>query len=282
MNRGNRIKLLFLLPAVIWVLCFTIFPLIYGVRLSFYNVQAAGPDEYVGVEKYGHFFSDEDALKSLAVTVVFVACGVGVQMAAGMALALLFTRRMPLRGLLRTLLTTPLFVTPMAAGLLFITIFNQERGLVTGLLQAKLPWQSQSHWALASVILVDIWQWTPFCFLIFLAALQGIPEDFYEAAKLETKNPWTVFRHITLPIVTPMVILVFLLRITEAFKVFDIPYTLTAGGPGAATRVLTMYAYQTGMRHRNYGYASSISVLLFALVMGLILVLFKRIRQAYQ
>lgn len=282
MNRGNRIKLLFLLPAVVWVLCFTLFPLIYGVRLSFYNVKEAGADEYVGLGNYRDFFSDADAVTSLTVTLTFVGCGVAAQMVLGMALALLLHCRMPLRGMLRTLLTTPLFVTPIAAGLLFITIFNEERGLANALLQAKLPWQSQSHWALASVIVVDIWQWTPFCFLIFLAALQGIPDDFYEAARLETKNPWTVFRHITLPILKPTIILVFLLRITEAFKVFDIPYTMTKGGPGTATTVLTLHAYLAGMGHRHYGYMAAVSVILFVLVMAMILILFRRIRQAYQ
>jgi multiple sugar transport system permease protein len=183
---------------------------------------------------------------------------------------------------MRTLLTAPLFVTPMAAGLLFITIFQEQDGLVNRLLHLRVPWFSDPHWALAAVILVDIWQWTPFCFLIFLAALQGVPEDYYEAARLETRSPWRIFRHITLPILKPTIVLVLLLRITDAFKVFDIPYTLTNGGPGWDTQVLTMYAYRQGMNFRNYGYAASISFILFLLVTGLILVLFKRLRQAYR
>jgi multiple sugar transport system permease protein len=129
---------------------------------------------------------------------------------------------------------------------------------------------------------VDIWQWTPFCFLIFLAALQGIPEDYYEAARLETKSGWTLFRRITLPILMPTVILVLLLRVTEAFKVLDIPYTLTDGGPGTATQVLSLYAYFVGLRDRNFGYASCVSVVMLLLVTGMILVLFRRMRQVYQ
>lgn len=282
MHRDRRIKLLFLLPAVVWVLCFTLFPLIYGVRLSLYNVKMDGPDEFVGLANYGHFFSDARALESLAVTLGFVACGVAAQMVLGMALALLFSRPMPLRGVLRTLLTAPLFATPMAAGLLFITIFYEEGGLINGLLGARIPWLSHPYWAVASVVVVDIWQWTPFCFLIFLAALQGVPESFYEAARLETASAWVIFRHVTLPVLKPTVVLVLLLRITEAFKVFDIPFTLTAGGPGTATQVLTLYAYRVGMRFFNYGYSASISIVLFVLVMILILTLFGRVRQAYR
>lgn len=284
MHRDSRIKLVFLLPAVVWVLAFTVFPLLYGLRTSLYNVKPAGPDEFVGLGNYARFFarSNDEAWGSLKVTLLFVGCGVTAQMALGMALALLFTRPLPLRGVMRTLLTAPLFATPMAAGLLFITIFYEEGGLVNGLLGLKAPWLSNPHWALASVVIVDIWQWTPFCFLIFLAALQGIPEDFYEAARLETRSAWRVFRHITLPLLKPTIVLVLLLRITDAFKVFDIPFTLTAGGPGTATQVLTMYAHRQGMRFFNYGYAASIAIILFLLVMGIILTLFKRLREEYR
>ena len=281
MHRDRRIKLLFLLPAVAWVLCFTVFPLLYGLRLSFYNVKIGAPDEFVGLANYRHFFQDQRALSSLAITLIFVFCGVVVQMILGMALALLFNRPLPARATLRTVMTAPLFATPIAAGFLFVTIFYEEGGLVNGLLHLKVPWLSHPHWALASIVLVDIWQWTPFCFLIFLASLQGIPKDYYEAAMLETRSGWAVLRHITLPVLAPTIVLVLLLRITEAFKVFDIPFTLTTGGPGTATQVLTMFAYRHGMRFFNFGYSSAISIVLFLLVMGLIMLLFRRIRRAY-
>ena len=274
-------KLLLLLPAVVWVLCFTLFPFLYGLRLSLYNVKVGAPDEFIGLANYTQFFRDSRALHSAGITLVFVAVGVTVQMVLGLLLALLFNRPMPLRGLLRTVVTMPLFATPIAVGFLFVTIFYEEGGLINGLLHVKIPWLSHPTWALASVILVDVWQWTPFCFLIFLAALQGIPEGFYEVARLETGNPWTVFRAVTFPVLQPTIILVLLLRVTEAFKVFDIPFTLTTGGPGVATQVLTMFAYRTGMRFLNFGYASSIAVLLFVLVMSIIMLLFRRVRQAY-
>lgn len=282
MHKDNRIKLLFLLPAVLWVLCLTIFPLIYSVRLSLFKVNIGSPDEFVRFGNYVHLFQDERARSSALITLIFVCCGVTVQMTLGMSLALLFNRPLPLRSVLRTVMTMPLFATPIAVGFLFFTIFYEEGGLINGLLHLNIPWLSHPHWALASIIIVDIWQWTPFCFLIFLAALQGIPPDYHEAAMLETNNGWTVFRFITLPVLQPTIILVLLLRITEAFKVFDIPFTLTTGGPGTATQVLTMYAYRVGMRFFRYGYSSAISVLLFILVMVAIMTLFKRIRQTYQ
>ena len=282
MLRNNRIKLMFLLPAALWVLGLTIFPLIYGVRLSLFNVKIGGQDQFVGLGNYIYFFKDYHAINSVVITLIFVFAGVAVQLVLGMSLALLFNRPMPLRGTLRTVMTMPLFATPIAVGFLFFTIFYEEGGLINGLIGLKIPWLSNPYWALASIIVVDIWQWTPFCFLIFLAALQGIPEDFYEAASLETKNIWRVFRYITFPVLQPTIILVLLLRLTEAFKVFDIPFTLTTGGPGAATQVLTMFAYRVGMRFFNFGYSSAISILIFIVIMIIIMTLFRRIRQTYQ
>ncbi len=282
MRRGTRTKLIFILPAVLWVLCFTLFPLVYSVRLSFYDARVGEPEKFVGLTNYATFLQDAQARHSLGITLAFVACGVTAQVVLGMALALLFNRPLPMRGVLRTLLTAPLFATPIAVGLLFRTIFHGEGGLINGLLGMKIPWLSSPRLALVSVLLVDIWQWTPFCFLIFLAALQGIPEDYYEAARLETKSGWTLFRTITLPILKPTVALVVVLRITEAFKVLDIPYTLTDGGPGTSTQVLSLYAYFVGLKDRNFGYASCVSVVMLILVTGMILVLFKRMRQVYQ
>lgn len=282
MHRDNRIKLMFLLPAALWVLGFTIFPLLYGVRLSLFNVKIGSPDEFIGMGNYLHFFKDRYARNSVMVTLIFVVSGVTVEMVLGMLFALLFNRKMPLRSLLRTIMTMPLFATPIAVGFLFFTIFYEEGGLINGLFHLKIPWLSTPYWALGSIIIVDIWQWTPFCFLIFLAALQGIPNDYYEAAQLETKNTWSIFRYVTLPIIQPTIILVLLLRITESFKVFDIPFTLTTGGPGVATQVLTMYAYRVGMRFFNFGYSSAISFILFIIIMAIIMTLFKRIRQTYQ
>jgi multiple sugar transport system permease protein len=282
MHQDNRIKFMFLLPAALWVLGFTIFPLFYSLRLTFFNVKIGSPDEFIGFGNFLHAFKDPYAYNSALITIIFVLSAVTVEMILGMVFALLYNRPMPLRGVLRTIMTMPLFATPIAIGFLFFTIFYEEGGLVNGLLHLKVPWLSNPHWALVSVTLVDIWQWTPFCFLVFLAALQGIPDDYYDAASLETKSSFKIFRYVVLPIIQPTIIIVLLLRITEAFKVFDIPYTLTTGGPGTATQVLTMFAYRVGFRFFNFGYSSAISFLLFILVMIIIMTLFKRMRQTYQ
>jgi len=283
LHRHSRIKYLLLLPAVIWVLCFTLFPFLYGVYLSFVQMNFGKPDTFVWFENYKRVFTPgEPGAQSAWITFIFVVVGVLTQMTFGLALAMLLNRKMPFRGTFRALLTMPLFATPIALGLLFRTIFYEEGGPINSLFGVKVPWLSDPHWALASIIIVDIWQWTPFCFLIFLAGLQSIPDDYYEAAMLETRNRWAVFRHITLPMLQPTIMLVLLLRVTEAFKVFDIPYTLTSGGPGTSTQVLSMHAYVSAVLYRDVGYATAISVVMFVVIMIILSLSFKRIRQVYR
>ena len=281
MRRAAKVKWFFILPAALWVLAFTIFPFFYGLYLSLFNVQFGVEDQFIGLGNYSRALEDPRAHNSITVTLIFVFVGVSIQLVLGMLVALLVNRPMPLRSMLRALITLPLFATPIAVGFLFFTIFYEEGGLINGLIGVKIPWLSTSHFALLSVIIVDTWQWTPFCFLIFLAALQGIPEEYYEAAALETTNNWKTFWHITFPFLQPTFILVILLRVTEAVKVFDIPYTLTTGGPGVATQVLSMFSYRAGMRFFDFGYSSAISFMVFIIVMIMIFSFFGRIRQSY-
>lgn len=282
MHSNNRLKYLFLLPAVLWLLGFTIYPLLYSLRLSFYNVRIGQEDIFVGFSNFVRAFNDPQAINAARVTLVFVFGGVAIQLILGMLFALLFNRRLPARNAMRTIMTLPLFATPIAVGFLFFTIFNEEGGLINGLFNANIPWLSNSRWALASVMIVDTWQWTPFVFIVVLAALQGIPKEYYEAARLESSNPLTLFRTITFPILQPTLVLVTVLRLAEAFKVLDIPFTLTQGGPGASTQVFTMFTFRAARRFFDFGYASALSYMLLIIVMIIIVSFFRRIRQVYQ
>lgn len=281
MRWNNRLKYFFLLPAVLWVLAFTVYPLLYSLRLSFFNVRIGQEDIFIGLTNFARAFSDANALNSARVTLIFVVGGVFMQLTLGLLFAMLFSRPLPARSVLRTVMTLPLFATPIAVGFLFFTIFYEEGGLVNSLIGIKVPWLSDPDWALVSVMLVDTWQWTPFVFIVLLAAIQGIPEEYYEAARLETARGWDLFRHITLPVLQPTIILVLVLRVAEAFKVFDIPFTLTTGGPGAATQVFSMFIYRTGRRFFDFGYASALAYLLLIVVLVLVMFFFRRIRQVY-
>jgi multiple sugar transport system permease protein len=207
-------------------------------------------------------------------------------MLLGFALALLLNREIRGRNVLRAIMILPLFATPVALGYLGITMFYEENGPINALLVAigvgKIPWISNPFWAKVAIIIVDVWQWTPFVFLVSLAGLQGLPQDLYEAAEVDGGNSWQLFRRITLPLIAPTLWLILLLRLVDAFKVFDIPMSLTLGGPGRATEVYSMYTYRTGMRFFDHGYAAAQGFLLLVIVSIIVSLLFGRIRGLYE
>ncbi|RME44011.1 MAG: sugar ABC transporter permease [Chloroflexi bacterium] len=287
MYEKSRTKYLFVVPGIVWVFVFTIFPLLYSLRLAFSRSRLGQPVTWAGLKNFQRAFSDYRFWDTLEVTLLFVFASVFLTVLLGLLLALLFNR--PIRGqrVFRSLFTVPLFTAPVALGYLGLTIFHEEVGAVNTVLRAmgmtNLPrWFSDVWLARFAVILVDVWQWTPFCFLVILAALQGLPEEIYEAAYLDTSSSWDIFRSITLPLIAPVLLTVIILRFVEAFKILDIPFSLTNGGPGAATQTLSFYIYLTGLRNFNQGYASALAYILLIMVLIVSFFFFKRLRQNYQ
>ena len=282
---GKDVKFLFLLPASVWVLLFTVFPFLYGVRTSFYKVQIGRVDKFVWFKNFTRFFTDYKVHNAVKLTLIFIAITVVVEVVLGLLIALLFNQKF--RGLktYRTIMLMPLFATPVAIGFLALTIFYEEGGPINGILIPlgyKIPWLSDPIWAMVSIILVDIWQWTPFCFLVLLAGLQSLPEEIYQAASLDYKPGWQLFRRITLPMLQPVLIIVFLLRLIEACKIFDVPARLTRGGPGTATMVYSLFTYLTGMKYFDLGYASVQGFALLIVMMIIVTFFFKRMREIYE
>lgn len=314
MRWNNRVKFLFLLPAALWVLVFTVFPLGYSLYASFIKVEsrmevrqervpvmdakgqpvllASGKvrmktivhrkhvttTEFIGGFNYRRMFSDPQLWTAVKVTAIFVLGAVPAEMAFGLLLAFLFNQPLLARPVLRSVMILPLFATPLAVGYIFFTILYEEGGPLGFL---GIPFLSNPDWALASVILVDIWQWTPFCFLVFLAALQGISDELIEAARLDTASNWQLLRSVILPMLTPTVVIILFLRLAEALKLFDIPYALTGGGPGIATQSYTFLAFRTGLRYFDLGYASAMAYGLLIFVMIIVTFFFKRLRETY-
>ncbi len=307
-------RFLFLLPAVVWVLAFTVFPLAYSLGISFAKVEnrmevtrekvPMVDDEgnpvlntrgeprtrtvtqrenitewsFEGFTNFGRIFRDRQAISAVRVTTIFVLVAVTVQLVLGMGLAVLFNRKLPARGLLRSVMILPIFATPIAVGYLFFTIFYEEGGPLSF---TGIPWLSNPDWALVSVILVDVWQWTPFAFLVFMAALQGVDEDLLDAARLETESEGQIFVHVILPLLQPVIIIVLLLRLAEALKLFDIPFALTGGGPGIATQSFSFLAFRTGLRYFDVGYASAMAYCMLIVVMIIVTMFFNRLRRIY-
>ncbi len=314
MRWTSRVRFVFLLPAALWVLAFTVFPLGYSLYMSFFRtesrveierervpvVDAEGNrvllesgkprmrtivhrkrvtmSEFVGGANFARLLRDPQVGTAVWVTALFVLGAVPTEMALGLLIAFLFNQKLWGRSVLRSVMILPIFATPLAVGYLFFTIFYEEGGPLGFL---GIPFLSNPDWALISVIIVDVWQWTPFCFLVFLAALQGISDELIEAATLDTSSNWDLLKSVILPMIQPTIVIVLLLRLAEALKLFDIPFALTGGGPGIATQSYSFLAFRTGLRYFDVGYAGAMAYGLLIVVMIFVTFFFRRLRQVY-
>jgi multiple sugar transport system permease protein len=314
MRWTGNIRLLLLLPAVIWVLAFTVFPLGYSLYLAFYkieqkfevkrekvpmlddqgkpvldeqgqprtknvvNKQQVNIATFIGIDNFKRMFGDPQVKEAVRVTATFVLVAVPLELALGFLLAVLFNQHIFGRPVLRTMMILPIFATPLAIGYSFFTIFYEVGG---PLAWTHIPFLSNPTGALFSVILVDVWQWTPFCFLVFLAALQGIPDELYEAARVDGANFRDLLTDVMLPALKPTIVIVLLLRFAESLKLFDIPFALTGGGPGVATQPFSLLAFRTGLRFFDLGYASAMAYALLIVAMIVITLFFRRLRETY-
>lgn len=285
MRVSKLTKFLILLPALALVLFIAIYPLINTVRYTFLNYRLGRGSVFIGFENIISFFTDDRVLESVIATFVIMGIAIPSEIFLGLLLAVLVDK--PIRGMkfFRTIFSFPFFATPAAVAFLSVTIFYEQGGPVNSLLSFlgldPIRWLSSPDWARVSVALVDIWQWTPFCFLIFLAGLQSIPQDLYEAAWLETKSKWQVFWKITFPLITPVFAVVLILRLMEAMKIFDVPAVMTKGGPGNATEVFPMLIYRTGLKYFNLGYASAMGFILLIVEIPLLMWIIKRLRAIF-
>lgn len=281
----GRIRYLFVAPAIIWLLTFTIFPLLYSLYLSFHGSRFLRVTGFVGLDNYYLVLTNYRFWTSFFITLLFVVVGVVMTVLLGLALALLFNHQMRGVQLFRTLSTIPLFIAPVALGYLSMMTFYEEGGPINNFLMTlgmqKIPWLSNPWWAKVAVMLTDTWQWTPFAFLVLLAALQAVPDELYEVAALDTVKSWRVFIHVTLPMIRSALGTVILLRMVEPFKMFDLPFTLTNGGPGLATRTLTFNVYTTGLRDQNLGEATATAFLLLIIMLIICIFFFRNYRNYY-
>jgi len=282
----SRMKYFFVLPGILWVLTFTIFPLLYSLRLSFFRARLGRPEKFIGLQNYVDAFKDYRFWDAMEVTLIFVIASTTITVLGGLGLALLFNREMRGQRVFRSLFTMPIFTSAIAVGYLGLTIFHEQVGAVNTVLIAlgmtnPPAWFSNVWLARLAVILVDTWQWTPFCFLVLLAGLQALPEEVYEAGRLDTSSEWDIFRFITLPLIAPILLTVTMLRLVETFKMLDIPFSLTSGGPGAATQTYSFFVYLVGLRNFNQGYASALAYILLVIMMVITIFFFNRMRKGY-
>lgn len=268
MLRRHLPLIILMSPAVLVLSVLALYPVARVVIDSFYEVDyASGHRTLVGLANYRAVAADAEFGASFLNTLQFTIVASIAEVLLGLGLALLFARAFPGRKIALPLAILPMMLSTLVCSAIWRNWLNYSGFLNTLLAVLGLPavpWLSDRQLALWSLILVDVWQWTPMAFLVILAGLQSIPRELTEAARTDGAREWQCLRYITLPLIAPHIMLALLLRSIDTFKLFDKVYALTGGGPGNATQTLSTYIYDTGFRFFNVGPASAAAVLMLA------------------
>jgi multiple sugar transport system permease protein len=256
------------------------YPLGYSLWLSLedFEITQRNDVSFVGLEQYARLLGNDDYLTAMRNTFVFVTVAVSLELILGLALALALRRQRFVRNLTRSLLLTPMFVTPIAVGLMFRFLLNDQLGAIPRLLDAlgiSIPFFGPDL-ALFSLALIDVWQWTPFMLLLLLAGLESLPEQPFEAARVDGASSWMTFARVTLPLLRPVIVVAVLIRSLDALKVFEYVFAITQGGPGTATETIQYHIYRVGFQFYRLSEAAAMSWTLVAVVLAIIVVLFWR------
>ncbi|MCS7240678.1 MAG: sugar ABC transporter permease [Candidatus Bipolaricaulota bacterium] len=270
----RRIHLWLLLPAGFLFLFLTVFPLAYNAYISLHHFHFVRRVFYfTGGRNYLRLFQDGLFLAAIGNTLRFVALATATEVLLGTGLALLFNVRLRGRRILLPLAVLPMMLPTMVVCAVWVMLYDYEFGFLNQMVRSlggtPVPWLSHPGIAMEAIVLVDLWQWTPFVLLLILAGLQSIPDYLYEAAQLDGASGFQMFRHITLPLLSFQIKLAVLLRLIDTFRVFDKVYAMTGGGPGYATETISLYIYREGFRYFHLGYAGAASLVMVFLVLGL-------------
>ncbi|WP_368911653.1 carbohydrate ABC transporter permease [Taklimakanibacter deserti] len=271
------------LPLVLLLGIFVLYPLGFSFYLSLTNYKLTSRNlSFFGFEQYNRVLTDGDFTDSLKITLTFVVAAVVIELVLGLALALALQRQRIARNVTRALLFTPMFIAPVAVGLVFRFLLNQQLGLIPNAI-AKLGIHIDffsPNYALASMVLIDVWQWTPFMVLLFLSALESLPKAPFEAARVDGASAWLTFRTLTLPMLMPVIGIATVIRVLEASKLFEYVFVITNGGPGGSTESLQFIMYQTGVRFFRLAEASAMAFVFLAVLALPIIWMLRQVRKA--
>ncbi len=271
-NEGAYLTLL--LPLLVFVVAIAIYPLLFSLGISLFKYRLTDPNQlqtFVGLDNYVRAFRDPIVLTAIRVTLIFVVGTVALELVLGLGLALMLSAELRATRIVRAFLLVPMALPPLVVGLVWRSLYNADFGVIPYYLKqmgvdvGRGP-LSELSTAMAAVILIDIWQWTGLLMIIFLAGLKSLPVEPYEAAYADGATRWDRFRYITLPLLRPTLLVALLLRTMQSFKVFDIIYATTGGGPGSATTVLNFHIYTVGMTFFDMGYAAALANILLVII----------------
>jgi multiple sugar transport system permease protein len=251
-------------PCILYLFAFSIYPLIYSLRLSFTDLTAAtGTGSFVGLANYRALLVDPLFWNAAMNSAIMVTAAVAVQVVLGVALALFFDLDLKGAWIVRGILLLPMLITPIVVGVMWRALLNPDWGMVDWSIRAiglePPDWLGSVGMAMVTLILVDCWQWTPFVFIIVFARLQALPRDMFEAADVDGAGPIVKFRRVTLPMLMPAIVFAAVFRAVDAFRSFDLIYGLSYGGPARGTTTLAFFSFQNGFQFQNYGYAAAVA-----------------------
>jgi multiple sugar transport system permease protein len=283
--RGRRLTAWFMaLPGVTYILVIVIFPLLYAIWISFLNWNIQSPARsFIFLQNYGTVLTTPRVWGALGNTTYIVIVAVAVEFILGIGLALLLAERFPGRAIVLSVIMIPLMMAPIVVGQTWRMLWDTRFGAVNHFLSiisgqsVQLVWLSNPKLAFPAIIITDIWQWTPFIFLITLAGLLAVNVELYEAAAIDGAASWQMFWRITLPVIRPVLLVALLFRLIDALKIFDIIFILTNGGPGYSTETVPFYLFQQGFTYGRFGYTAAASFLFLILVVVITTVLIRRI-----
>lgn len=280
-RRGEaRLAWSFVLPALAVIVLVAVFPLAWTAWESLHLHDLRMPwigKPFVGLQNYAEVVSDPRFWAAMGHTLFFTVASVGLELVLGLVLALAMNRTFRGRGLMRAAVLVPWAIPTVVAALLWRFMFDAQAGIANavlmdvGLMEEPFVWFVHSVAAWVPVVLGDVWKMTPFVALLLLAGLQNIDGSLYEAAEIDGAGPWDKFRHVTLPLLKPAILVTLVFRTLDAFRVFDLIYVLTGGGPGTATEPIALYTFNALLQHLRFGYGSALSVIVFLVTFALAL-----------
>ena len=310
--RDYQLKMLFIMPTLILLVVMNIFPLFWSLILSFSKYSAIGSrsPKFVGTGNYSRIFTQPSTWSYFTTTAYFIVLAVAAQFIIGFGLALLLNREFKGKGAVTTLMLIPMMLSPVVVGLFWRFILDSSWGLLNYLLSLgpailhrstaalhfpdgivswfrdmtadarSVVWLTKPRMALLSLVIIDTWMWSPFMMLLSLAGLSAVPKYLYEAAAIDRASTWFKFRHITLPLVAPLLLIALLFRTMDAFKLFDLVYIATAGGPGSATETVSMNLYRRAFQEYRTGESCALAYTLLIVIIALSNIYIKYLNKA--
>jgi len=282
----RKLRILMLAPAMIILLSLTIFPSIYMFWAAVHKI-SPNPDipwEFVGPGNFLRLLTDSQFHIGLLNTTIFTVSAVTIEFLLGLGLALLLDKYIRRLNFLKTILMIPMMLPPIAVAITWKLIYEPQFGVLNEIMfRLGLPlqaWAGDADLAMFSIVVADVWQWTPFMFLLMLAGLSSLPQEPYEAAAIDGASAWRQFWDLTLPFLKPVIAIALLLRAMDALRLFDLVFILTGGGPADRTKVLSLYIYQVAYRFVDPGYAAAISLFVLFVTVALSTWFIKRMKLA--